>query len=330
MLSRMGFFNSLTLDKVKEITGISPSENIFSLTVGALRFSKIANAVSQKHGEVANDMWKNCKDACPIISITNAQNRKQWADKPLINALEEHDDYGLLARKRHLKRKLFDVVADQTGKLFDPEVLTFVWSRRFVEYKRAGLIKRDFEKFRELVTRKDRPLQIIWAGKPHPNDISGINLFNELVYITKDLDSCAVLVGYELELSMLLKKGCDVWLNTPRVTREASGTSGMTAAMNGAINLSINDGWYLEFEKHGVNGFTIFQDGDKPIPEQDEEDFHNLMRVIENEIIPIYYGDPARWLEIKKNSMNDVVPFFDSGRMANEYYTRLYEYKEEN
>lgn len=329
LLSRMGFFNNIPLEKVREITGLENNENMFSLTLGALRFAKIANAVSQKHGEVANDMWKGYQNICPIIAITNAQNRKYWADKPLINALEEHDDYGMLARKRHLKRELFDIVADQTGKLFDPEILTFVWARRFTEYKRAGLIKRDFEKFRELVTRKDRPIQVIWAGKPHPNDTSGINLFNELVYLTKDIDSCAVLVGYELELSMHLKKGADVWLNTPRVTREASGTSGMSAAMNGAINLSMNDGWYLEFEKHGVNGFTIFQDGNKSIPEQDEEDFQNLMRVIENEIIPIYYGDPSRWLEIMKNSMNDVVPFFDSGRMANEYYTRLYDLSQE-
>ncbi|MFP4333094.1 MAG: alpha-glucan family phosphorylase, partial [Campylobacterales bacterium] len=327
LLSRMGFFDGLGVDKVRELSGMGTHDNVFSLTVGALRFSKIANAVSKKHCEVANEMWKSIDDICPITGITNAQNRKYWTDKPLTNALEEHDDYGMLARKRHLKRRLFDVVADQTGKMFDPEVLTFVWARRFAEYKRAGLIKKDFERFRDLVTRSDKPIQIIWAGKPHPNDTSGINLFNELVYITRELNNCAVLVHYELDLSILLKKGCDVWLNTPRVTREASGTSGMSAAMNGAVNLSINDGWYLEFEKHGINGFTIYQDGGKDIVEQDEEDFYNLMRVVENEVIPIYYTDPARWLEIMKNSITDVVPFFDSGRMADEYYRKLYNYE---
>jgi starch phosphorylase len=327
LLSRMGFFDGLGIDKIRELSGMGAHDNVFSLTVGALRFSKISNAVSKKHCEVANEMWDSVDDRCPILDITNAQNRKYWTDKPLTNALEEHDDYGMLARKRHLKRRLFDVVADQTGKMFDPEVLTFVWARRFAEYKRAGLIKKDFERFRDLVSRSDKPIQIIWAGKPHPNDTSGINLFNELVYITRELNNCAVLVGYELDLSILLKKGCDVWLNTPRVTREASGTSGMTAAMNGAVNLSINDGWYLEFEKHGINGFTIYQNGGKDIVEQDEEDFHNLMRVVENEVIPIYYTDPARWLEIMKNSMTDVVPFFDSGRMADEYYRKLYNYE---
>lgn len=326
LLSKMGFFNSLPIDNVKELVGMKEGENMFSLTVAALKFAKITNAVSKLHGDVSKKMWSHVEDSSPIISITNAQNSKYWADKPLRNALDEHDDYGLLARKRHLKRKLFDIVADQTGKMFDPEVLTIVWARRFAEYKRAGLIKRDFDRFRDLVNRNDRPIQVIWAGKPHPNDTTGINLFNEIVYSTRDLKKCAVLSGYELDLSAALKKGTDIWLNTPRVTREASGTSGMAAAMNGAVNFSINDGWHLEFEKHGVNCFTFYQDGAKSIPVQDEEDFHNMMKVLENEIIPIYYNDPSRWLEIVKNSMSDVVPYFDSGRMANEYYVELYNY----
>ncbi len=329
LLYRMGFFAGLSVDEVKTLTQMEPSNNSFSLTVGALRLSKICNAVSQLHGEVSKEMWSHVDDAAPIVAITNAQNRKYWADKPLQNALEEHDHYGLLARKRHLKRKLFDVVADQTGKLFDPEILTFVWARRFAEYKRPGLLKRDYERFHELVTRNDRPIQIIWAGKPHPNDTTGINVFNEIVYAVKELKRCAILTGYELELSGHLKRGTDIWLNTPRVTREASGTSGMSAAMNGAINLSLNDGWHIEFEQHGHNCWTVMQKDPKgkSVMEQDEEDYHNLMKCIEEEVIPTYYNDPAHWLDIMQNSMNDVVPFFDSGRMANEYYTRLYTYE---
>lgn len=329
LLHRMGFFCDISIDKAREIAGMAQNENSFSLTVGALRLSKICNAVSKLHGQVSNEMWAHIKDKAPIIAITNAQNRKYWADKPLENALEEHDDYGLLARKRHLKRKLFDIVADQTGKLFDPEILTFVWARRFAEYKRPGLIKRNFERFYELVTRNDRPIQVIWAGKPHPNDTAGINVFNEIVYAIKDLKRCAILTGYELELSAHLKKGTDIWLNTPRVTREASGTSGMSAAMNGAINLSMNDGWHVEFEKHGHNCWTVIQSDPKgkSAIEQDEEDYQNLMKCIEEEVIPTYYDNPAKWLEMMKNSMNDVVPYFDSGRMADEYYMRLYNYE---
>ena len=324
LLHRMGFFNGLSHESVKEITQIDG--NRFSLTVGALRLSKIANGVSRLHGEVANKMWESYPNICPIISITNAQNKKFWVDKPLQNALDEYDDYGLLARKKHLKRKLFDTVADQTGKMFDPEVLTIVWSRRFAEYKRAGLIKRNWEKFYELVTRKDKPIQVIWAGKPHPADVNAIKLFNELVYSTEKLKRCAVLVRYEINLSGMLKKGADIWLNTPRVTREASGTSGMTAAMNGAVNFSINDGWHVEFQKHGVNSYTIFQDGGTDTVIQDEEDNFNLLKILEEEIIPTYYGEPMNWLEIVKNSMSDISPYFDTGRMANEYYEKLYKY----
>jgi len=325
-LSNMGFFNGLQPKHVEDLTGIREGER-FSLTVAALRASKIANAVSEIHGNVSRKMWQHLDDIAPIIHITNAQNRRYWADKPLVNALDEHDDYALLARKRHLKRKLFDIVADQTGKLFDPEVLTIVWARRFAEYKRANLIKRDFQKFLELVNREEKPIQIIWAGKPHPADNNGVNLFNEIVHVSRGLKRCAILVGYELGLSGDLKKGADIWLNNPRVTREASGTSGMSAAMNGAINVSINDGWHVEFEQNGKNCFTFYQDSKKDIMVQDEEDNRNLVNMLEDKIIPLYYDQPKKWLEIMKNSMNDVIPQFDSGRMANEYYEKLYNYE---
>jgi glycogen phosphorylase len=329
LLAKTGFFNGCSIETAREITGMK-NEGRFSLTVAALRLAKIANGVSKIHGEVANEMWKSYPDICPIISITNAQNKKFWADKPLQNAFDERDDYGLLARKKHLKRKLFDMVADQTGKMFDPEILTIVWSRRFAEYKRAGLIKRNWEKFYEMVTRKDRPIQVIWAGKPHAADTNGIKLFNELVYSTESLKRCAILVRYELSLSTMLKRGADIWLNTPRITREASGTSGMSAAMNGAVNFSINDGWHDEFQNHGSNSFTIFQEKGKDDVIQDEEDSFNLMKILEDEIIPLYYDHPHEWIEVMKNSMQDIVPYFDTGRMANEYYEKMYHYLDPN
>jgi len=127
-------------------------------------------------------------------------------------------------------------------------------------------------------------------------------------------------------LSRLLKKGSDVWLNTPRVSREASGTSGMTASMNGSIHLSTNDGWHPEFAKDGINSFTIPEiDHNRPIEEQDAEDNKNLLDIIENKILPTYYDDNNRWTEIVKNAMTDVVPAFDSGRMAHEYYLKMYD-----
>ncbi len=323
MLDRMGFFAGSQLHEVRGVTGIEGDR--FSLTVGALKMAKIANGVSKIHGEVANEMWKDVEGRCEIIAITNAQNRRYWSDKTLMKALDEHEDFELDARKKHLKKMLFVEVANQTGKMFDPDVLTIVWARRFAEYKRPGLLKYDLQRFENLIKNQKHPVQIIWAGKPYPFDNLAINIFNDLNYMARAYKNVAILVGYELDLSMKLKKGCDVWLNNPRVTREASGTSGMSAAMNGTVNLSIADGWHPEFCKEGVNSFTIKTEGrDLSIEEQDRLDNKNLMDILEEKILPMYYEDKKQWIEIMKNSMNDVIPAFESGRMANEYYEKMY------
>lgn len=325
LLKKMGFFAGHNLEDVKELTGIDGND--FSLTIGALRVAKIANGVSVMHAKVSTEMWKDYEDICDIIPITNAQNKRFWADKPMLRALDEHEDYELIARKKHLKRKLFDEVANQTGKMFDPDILTIVWARRFAEYKRPGLLKYDFARFEDMITRSEKSIQIIWAGKPYPHDTNAINLFNELTYISQKYKNVATLIGYELNLSNLLKKGADIWLNTPRITREASGTSGMSAAMNAAINFSIADGWHPEFCKDGINGFTIVgADASLPIDEQDMNDNKSMIDILENEIIPTYYDDTKKWTKLMKNSMNDVLQEFDSGSMAHKYYEKMYKY----
>lgn len=323
LLHKFGFFSELPLEKVREISMIEG--DVFNLTVGALRASKRTNAVSKFHGEVANRMWQSCEGASEIISITNAQSKNFWIDKPILKALKKNSSKALLERKKHLKRQLFDIVADQTGKMFDEDVLTLVWARRFAEYKRPDLIKKDFERFKKIVQNSEQPVQIIWAGKPYPFDFNAVNMFNELIYLSHPIKNMAVLIGYELNLSRALKHGADVWLNTPRVSREASGTSGMSAAMNGAIHFSTDDGWHPEFAIDGVNAFTIPPiDHNLPIDEQDEIDNKNMMDILENKIIPTYYEKPKKWLKMMKNSMNDVTPQFDSIRMADEYYKRMY------
>jgi starch phosphorylase len=167
---------------------------------------------------------------------------------------------------------------------------------------------------------------MIWAGKPYPGDYNAVNTFNYLVDLSRTLPNCAVLTGYELYLSRLLKNGADVWLNTPRRTREASGTSGMTAAMNGALNFSISDGWIPEFAVDGVNAFIIPPaDLSRTNPEQDVIDHDNLMEILTRQIIPTYYNHPDQWLKMMKQSMKDVAPRFDSDRMADEYYRLMYE-----
>ena len=323
-LQEMGFFNGLDIQTIREISGYQNDDN-FSLTVGALRSAKIANAVSKIHEKVSNEMWSHVEGRCKIISITNAQNKKYWTDKTLIRSLDEHEDYELVARKKHLKKLLFDIVADQTGKMFDPEILTIVWARRFAEYKRPGLLTYDLERFESLMKRTKMPVQIIWAGKPYPGDFGAIDLFNELIDISHHYKNMAVLIGYELTLSRYLKQGSDIWLNTPRITREASGTSGMTASMNGSIHFSVDDGWHPEFARDGKNAFTIPKlDHNMPIEEQDRLDNKNMMDILENKIIPTYYNDPKKWVEIMKNAMTEIEIDFDSGRMAEQYYKKMF------
>ncbi|AEA33921.1 alpha-glucan family phosphorylase [Hippea maritima] len=325
LLSDMGFFGELDAKHIQN--KLNYHDKNFSLTVAALKLSKRANAVSKIHHGVSNKMWSFIKDRCEIVSITNAQNMHYWADKHLLTYLQEHEDYQLIAYKKHLKHVLFEEVADQTGKIFDPNTLTLVWARRFVEYKRPWLLIYDMERFRKLVNSKDYPIQIIWAGKPHPNDYRGISMFNEIVMMSKEFKNVAVLTGYELKLSKLLKQGADIWLNTPRWGREASGTSGMTAAANAAIHFSVDDGWHAEFQKDGINCFTIFHADPKlPIAEQDRQDYLSMMEKLENIILPMYYNDEKQWISIVKTSMTDVMAYFDSSRMVDEYYEKLYKF----
>ncbi len=271
-------------------------------------------------------MWKNDVDTSNIVAITNAQNTKLWKSKELYEALENDMDYEIEAIKKRYKRELFEVVADQTGKIFDEDVLMVVWARRFVEYKRPWLLRMKIERFKHLIEKEKQPIQVIWAGKPHPFDQYGINLFNDLIKLCSTLKRAVVLVGYELKLSKLLKRGADIWLNTPRLTREAYGTSGMTAAMNGAINLSTLDGWFIEFAKDGVNSFVITPvDTSLSFEQQDDIDATNLMNILEDTVVPMYYKDKEKWLRIIKQSMRDVLPYFDSDRMLEEYYEKLYD-----
>lgn len=321
---KMSYFCGLSVDEVKKLTGMP--DNQFNHSLAALRFAHLANGVSQLHGHVSRAMWGKYDDICPIISITNAQNWRYWADKQLYRFAEAGDDYGIDDRKKYLKKRAFEIVADQTGKIFNPDVFTIVWARRFAGYKRAGLITTAEERFEKLLADTKYPVQIIWAGKPYPVDHPAISEFNQLVHLSKRYKNVAVLIGYELGLSKRLKQAADCWLNNPRVPREASGTSGMTAAMNGAVNFSTDDGWIPEFINHGHNGFVVpkVDYANMATHEQDEYDLNKLYEILEVEILPLYYDNYNTWRQVMKNGMQDVRFQFDSNRMAHEYYELLY------
>ena len=324
LLNHSGFFGrTLSEEELKKETGGSDRLNY---TVAALRMAKKTNAVSKLHAKVARDMWKGQKGAAGIIPITNAQNQNFWQDEGIKKSWLTKNSNAYKKRKAVLKKELFDEVLNQTGKLFDPNILTIVWARRFAGYKRADLLLQDLERFEKLLHDTKYPVQIIWAGKPYPLDSQGIDVFNKLVHFTKFRPNLAVLTGYEMALSRKLKAGSDVWLNTPRITREASGTSGMTAAMNGSVNLSINDGWIPEFAKNGINSFILPEvDYKLPVSEQDALDSTHLYEMLEQKVLPLYYNDPAKWSEIVFKGIEDVIPEFTSARMARQYYKELYQ-----
>jgi len=321
---QMSYFSGLSLEEVKKLEGQDNDQ--FNHSLCALRMARIANGVSQLHGVVSNEMWGKYPGICEIKAITNAQDFKYWADKPLYNAREEREDEEFDFRKKHLKKRTFRIVADQCGKLFDSKVFTMVWARRFAGYKRADLLLQDKERFRKLLENKKYPVQIIFAGKPYPVDYAAISTFNNLVEESKNHKNMAVLTGYELSLSKFLKQGSDVWLNNPRVPREASGTSGMTASMNASVNLSTDDGWIPEFAKNGVNSFVVPQAdyANMSVFDVDNYDMNQLYDILENQILPMYYERPDEWRQVVKNAMDDVKEQFNSDRMADEYYKIMY------
>ena len=323
MLNDFGFFERRLNDE--ELERETVYGNQLNYTIAALRMVKRANAVSKLHSKVAKKMYEGVSDLAAVIPITNSQHLGFWQDPKLKQAWKKNNPGAFRKRKEELKQELFGEVLNQTGKIFDPKVLTIVWARRFAEYKRADLLLHDLHRFEQIISQSKYPVQIIWAGKPYPGDHGAIGIFNRLVHYTRYKRNLAVLTGYEIALSRTLKEGSDIWLNTPRITREASGTSGMTAAMNGSVNLSTRDGWIPEFIKNGKNGFVLpALDHTLPHGEQDYKDSQSLYKILEEKVFPAYYDKPDSWSEIVFEGIQGVVPQFTSARMAAEYYEKLY------
>ena len=275
--------------------------------------------------------------------------REHLDDPEIWSKLEEIPPEELWAFRMHQKRKLsfrmqewartrwskggfhpVQVVA--SGALIDPYVLTIGFARRFATYKRASLILRDVERLLDIINRPNRPVQIIFAGKAHPADEPGKQLIQQIYRAVKKAETSGRLVfleDYDMNIARYLVQGVDVWLNTPRRPMEASGTSGMKAALNGGLNFSVLDGWWRE-AYNGRNGWAIGEDRDPDVPEvQDKADALSLYSTLENEVIPQYYdrnGDwiPLDWVDRMKNSLRTVTPQFSTRRMVKEYVERLY------
>ena len=319
-LEYMGAFNGLTIDQMVRIGGAP-----FNMTVAGLRLSSVANGVAQLHGETANKMWEDVDDRAPIKAITNGVHLNTWVDQRMIDAYKDKGD--LWSTHQEIKSELIDFVADKTGTELDEDKLLIGFARRAAPYKRADLIFSDLEKIRPYFEKGE--IQIIFSGKAHPLDDTGKELVEILVEMTKEFPNSVVfLEDYDMEIGRMLTRGVDVWLNNPRRPKEASGTSGMKAAMNGILNVSILDGWWPEACEHGVNGWQFgdaFESED--VEEQDKHDLEALYEVLLEEVLPTYYDKKDKWKKMMRESIASTLERFNAKVMIENYYQMMYSKK---
>jgi alpha-glucan phosphorylases len=317
LLMYMGANNGLTIEQMAQIGGVP-----FNMTVAGLRLSRIANGVAKLHGQTANKMWAHVDNAAPIISITNGIDRKTWVDSRITEAYNKGEN--LLETHNLIKQELIDFVNDRTGVKLDSDKLLIGFSRRAAPYKRSDLIFTNDEVIGEYL--KSRKIQMVFSGKGHPLDDVGKKIVAKLIEMTRKYpESVVFLPDYDMTIGKMLTRGSDVWLNNPRRPKEASGTSGMKAAMNGVLNLSILDGWWPEACIDGVNGWQFgdgFESDDVEI--LDKHDLEALYDVLLNKVVPTYYNDKAKWENMMRESIRTTYDAFSANRMLKEYYELMY------
>ncbi|HEY5933874.1 MAG TPA: alpha-glucan family phosphorylase [Kofleriaceae bacterium] len=331
VLRRMDANLGFSDEELGEIGG-SP----FSMTIAGLRMSRIANGVAELHGQTARQMWKDVERAAPIISITNGVHQPTWQDARIRAALvpdkaRERQDVELWDAHQRMKAELVAEIARRTGRRLAVDKLLIGFARRAATYKRADLILGDERSLHGLF---ERGVQIVYAGKAHPRDLQGKALVGKIIEAAKKHPTHVVfLENYDMTTGALLTRGVDVWLNNPRRPLEASGTSGMKAAMNGVPNLSILDGWWPEGCEHGVTGWRLGE----PDPKDDafnEVDQHRVDKrdrelihsVLDREVLPAY-GDRAKWVAIMRASIAMSQWRFSSDRMVEDYVAKVYSAK---
>ena len=319
-----------------ELTAIGGTP--FSMTVAGLRMARLANAVAELHGETARAMWKGVAGAAPIISITNGVHEPTWQDARIRAALvadkaRGRQDDDLWSAHGRMKSELLAEITTRNGVTLRHDRLLVGFARRAASYKRADLILGDEARLERLFA--DGRLQIVYAGKAHPRDEAGKRVLGRLqAAASRWSQSVVFLQNYDMRLGALLTRGCDVWLNNPRRPLEASGTSGMKAAMNGVPNLSILDGWWPEGCVHGETGWKIGDpnEGDADVEHMpaealakiDARDREILYGVLEREVMPLYYGPRAGWLAMMRGSIGMSQWRFSSDRMLEDYVRLVY------
>jgi len=320
----------LPLDVIKMLGG---NDNL-NMTMLALNLSHYVNGVAKKHGEISRGMFPGYS----IDSITNGVHSFTWTsdsfkrlyDKYIpgwaIDAFTLRYILGIPKQEiweAHLESKklLIDYVNKEMNAGMDYDTFTIGFARRATLYKRMDLIFSDVERLKR-ISRKAGKIQFIYAGKAHPKDWPGKELIKKIFAVSNQLrDDVKIiyLANYDMEIAKMLISGVDIWLNTPQRPMEASGTSGMKAVHNGIPNLSVLDGWWIEGHIEGVTGWSI---GSKSIETGD--DSKKVYDKLENVILPIYYGERERWMDVMQHSIAFNASFFNTQRMVQQYVLNAY------
>ncbi|NLC11733.1 MAG: alpha-glucan family phosphorylase [Firmicutes bacterium] len=318
LLFQLGANNGLSYEQLVRLGG-----DPFNMTAAALRLSSLSNGVSEMHGKTARKMWNHISEKSPIISITNGVHAPTWQAPEIARAYETGGD--LWQAHMEQKKELINFVQEKTGAQMNPDALLVGFARRAAAYKRSDLIFRNTSVIGPVI--EEGKLQLIFSGKAHPDDDLGKSIIKDLVKMDRQYkDRVVFLENYNMEIARKIVRGCDVWLNNPCRPLEASGTSGMKAALNGVLNLSVLDGWVGEGLKHRVCGWLL----DEHIPEdlqeadEDERDLHALYQILLEEVIPTFYNKREKWVEMMKASIEMAQSKFTSDRMLKEYYERMY------
>jgi glycogen phosphorylase len=309
-------------------------DGMFNMTLLALRFSRYANAVAMQHGKVSRPMFPEYA----IDTITNGVHAPTWISEPVQQMLNEHipawqrdnlylrnaidlPEAEILAAHARAKEELLAEVGSRTGVVLSPKVLTLGFARRAATYKRASLLFTDTERL-AAIAKAAGGLQILFAGKAHPHDGPGKAIIQQVVEeaarLSNDMLHILYLENYDWGLGAKLTAGVDVWVNTPRRPYEASGTSGMKAALNGVPSLSILDGWWIEGWIEGVTGWAI-EDG-----ANDQEEAESLYRKLESAVVPLYLDAPEKWARLMRTTLAFNGSYFNTNRMVKQYNRNAY------
>ena len=317
--------------QVKVISG----DDYLNMTRLALNLSDFVNGVASRHAETTTKMFPGYK----IRAITNGVHLPTWAHESFHELFTHHfpawahepeamvrldqlPDDEVWSAHQAAKADLVHLVGSETGVQLDPAAPILGFARRMTAYKRPDLLFTDMDELLQINAR--HPFQLVMAGKSHPSDGAGkalIRRVHDHISELKHHIRIAFLPNYNMDLAKTLVSGADVWLNTPEPPLEASGTSGMKAALNGVLNLSVLDGWWVEAAIEGVTGWSIGQDGGAGQARATAQD---LYRKLESVVLPLYYHDRARWIWMMKQSISKLGSYFNSTRMMRRYAAEAY------